>query len=298
MIDTRKALIFIKKQFDDLVNTIKNGTHDTYVTNLSDIPAIKFPTIQSVNVIGDTTSEVLEDLNSTLSSHLMNIKDKIEPVELDFTSILDKLDSLVDKDINKGIEELLTSISNKDVDFSSLEKQLMNIEDTLKSSIKNKKEKKEDGKIYEKLIDGIKETLSNIYVPTFPKVIGSNNAAGTRINPSTEEKQDDIITAVNAFSGLQRSTNMYGTGLVSVGTTAVEVEITGTPESMTIEYPAIAANTGTLYIGKSNVTNAGANAFKSLTAGMSIDIDYDDTTNAIYVVSDTAAQSFIAGGLI
>ena len=91
---------------------------------------------------------------------------------------------------------------------------------------------------------------------------------------------------------------MYGTGLVTVGITAVEVEIAGTPESMTIQYPAITANTGQLYIGKSNVTNAGVNAIHVLLPGESIELDYNDVTNAIYVVSDTASQSFIAGGLL
>ena len=119
-----------------------------------------------------------------------------------------------------------------------------------------------------------------------------------RINPSTEGKQDDTITAIEAISGLQRATNVVGNGLVSVGVTAVEVEITGMPESLIITYPAIAANTGQLYVGKTNVTNLGANAIAVLLPGQSATMDYNDTTNAIYVVSDTASQSFIAGALI
>ena len=94
---------------------------------------------------------------------------------------------------------------------------------------------------------------------------------------STEAKQDDTITAINNVSGLQRSTNMDGGGKVSVGTAAVEATFSGTPESIIIS--ADPANTGTLYVGKSNVTNAGANAICFLSSGESVTIDYSDTTN-------------------
>jgi len=116
------------------------------------------------------------------------------------------------------------------------------------------------------------------------------------ISPATEAKQDDTITAINNISG--QGTDLFGTGLVSVGTTRVEVSLTGTTKSIVIQYPAISTNTGTLYIGKSNVTNAGANAFCSLLPGMSARINYNDATNAIYVISNTASQKFIAGALI
>ena len=69
-------------------------------------------------------------------------------------------------------------------------------------------------------------------------------------------------------------------------------------ESILITYPSIAANTGQLYIGKSNVTSAGANAIAVLLPGQSITLDYDDATNAIYAVSDTASQSIISGSLL
>uniref|UniRef100_A0A6M3LAA5 Uncharacterized protein n=1 Tax=viral metagenome TaxID=1070528 RepID=A0A6M3LAA5_9ZZZZ len=114
------------------------------------------------------------------------------------------------------------------------------------------------------------------------------------INPATEEKQDDIITAINNVSGLQRATNLEGGGKISVGTTAVEVSFSGTPTESVI-ITADNANSGLLYIGKSNVTNAGANAITFLEAGDSVTIDYDDATNAIYVVSDTASQYFWKG---
>jgi len=124
----------------------------------------------------------------------------------------------------------------------------------------------------------------------------SINTSGTSINPATEEKQDDIITAVNNVSGLQRSTNLYGKGKTSVGITAVEIALTGTTKSIIIS--ADSSNTGTLYIGKSDVTTAGANAICFLEAGESVTLDYDDATNALYIVASIASQNYWAGALL
>jgi len=121
------------------------------------------------------------------------------------------------------------------------------------------------------------------------------NVAGTTINPATEEKQDNTITAINAISGLQRATDLQGNGKTAVGTTAVAVVFTGTPESIIIS--ADTSNTGTLYIGKSDVTNLGANAITFLEAGESVEIDYDDTSNALYVVASAVSQNYWAGCL-
>jgi hypothetical protein len=91
--------------------------------------------------------------------------------------------------------------------------------------------------------------------------------------------------------------NMEGGGAVSVGTTALEATFTGTPTRL-IVITADPTNTGLLFIGKSNVTNLGANAFAMLDAGERIEIPYDDATNAVYVVSDTADQTFYKGALL
>lgn len=91
-------------------------------------------------------------------------------------------------------------------------------------------------------------------------------------------------------------TDIEGGGSVSVGTSAVEVTFTGTTKSIIIT--ASQSNTGTLYIGKSNVTSAGANAMTFLVPGESLSIDYDDVSNALYVVADTAAQSFFKGATL
>lgn len=92
------------------------------------------------------------------------------------------------------------------------------------------------------------------------------------------------------------STNLEGGGKVSVGTTAVEATFTSSTKSIIIS--ADIDNTGTLYIGKSNVTSVGANAFAFLLAGESITINYDDAINAVYVVASAVSQNFWKGSLI
>ena len=193
MLNINEAVNVVKRQFSSLISVIKNTTFDSRITNLDEIPVAKFPAIQSVTVIGDTTSEILEDLNTTLSNHLVDIKNKIEPTEIDFTSIIKKLDTLKDPNINKGIEKLLTTISKKEVSFKSLEKQLASIEDTFKEHYNKKKDKKIELD-YTIKFDEIKNVLSNIYIPTAPRTVGLSNKASTRINPATEDKQDDLIT--------------------------------------------------------------------------------------------------------
>jgi hypothetical protein len=100
----------------------------------------------------------------------------------------------------------------------------------------------------------------------------------------------------NLFVKQNISENIEGGGKVSVGTTAVAVTFTGTTTSVIISSDI--NNTGVLYIGKSTVTNLGANAFCFLQAGESVTIDYNDATNALYVVSDTASQYFWKGALL
>lgn len=94
------------------------------------------------------------------------------------------------------------------------------------------------------------------------------------------------------FSG----TTIEGGGKISVGTTAVEV--TFTTETRSIVITADAANTGVLYVGKSNVTSAGANAMLPLEAGDVLTMDYDDSSVPLYVVASVAAQNFWKGATI
>ena len=101
-------------------------------------------------------------------------------------------------------------------------------------------------------------------------------------------------TPINTQSAA--SSDIEGGGKVAVGTTAVEATFSGTPKSVIIT--ADKDNGGVLYVGKSDVASDGSNAMTFLQAGDSIALDYDDTTNAIYVVASAVSQNFWKGAVL
>lgn len=104
-----------------------------------------------------------------------------------------------------------------------------------------------------------------------------------------------IYTLPSGASNPVRSA-MEGGGIVAVGTIAVEADFTGTTNKIIIT--ALGANTGNLYVGASDVESDGSNAIAELEPGDVLTMDYDDVTTAVFVVSDTASQSFIKGALL
>lgn len=134
-------------------------------------------------------------------------------------------------------------------------------------------------------------TLPDIDINDISKGIQTNDVKvtmdGEQVSVSVD-KYDDTTNPIRK--------DMEGGGKVSVGTSAVEVTFTGTTNSIIIT--ADIDNTGKLFIGESNVTNTGANAITFLEAGDVITIDYDDTDNAVYVVSDTSSQNFWKGATL
>lgn len=77
-------------------------------------------------------------------------------------------------------------------------------------------------------------------------------------------------------------------GEVTVGTSAVE--LTFTDQTKTILIQADHDNTGSIWIGKSNVTSS-TNRMARLMAGESVTISLNDTSDPIYAVSDSAGQT-------
>ena len=142
------------------------------------------------------------------------------------------------------------------------------------------------------LPDGTEIALENIadklYQP-MKIVIGADG-----VNDGDVEKSNPFPVSIEEDNNI--SSDMEGGGIVVIGTTAVEMTFTGTPTAIILSAPL--ANTGTLYIGKSTVTSAGANAITYLEAGESLSIDYVDTTNALYVVATVAAQNVFKGALL
>jgi len=90
--------------------------------------------------------------------------------------------------------------------------------------------------------------------------------------------------------------DLEGNGYVTIGTS--EVELTFTGETHHVHLESKTTNTGTIWIGKTGITNTGGNAYASLQPGESIDIPYNDSDNALYAISDTADQSLLKGALL
>ena len=100
----------------------------------------------------------------------------------------------------------------------------------------------------------------------------------------------------NLTVGVTESTDMFGGGKHAVGITALAVTITGIPQSIIIRSDW--NNVGKLFVGKSDVNLNGANALTFLNANDTFIIDYNDTTNAYYVVADTSSQNFWKGAIL
>jgi len=116
------------------------------------------------------------------------------------------------------------------------------------------------------------------------------NKLNNLINPATEDKQDDIIEAVS------NRVDLEGLGNLSVGITQTEIVITGEPHSIRIR--AATTNTGIIFIGEDGILSDGSNDFVRLESGDEIVINYNDTTNALYAISDTADQKINIGILL
>lgn len=119
-----------------------------------------------------------------------------------------------------------------------------------------------------------------------PTLIGVDSATG--LIPTLVEVDATTGEVLVKSSSTPVSADDFEGSPVTVGTTAVELTFTGTTKSILIQSDP--DNTGKIWIGKSNVTSAGANAMIQLKAGEAIELDLDDSSNAIYAVSDTASQ--------
>ena len=81
----------------------------------------------------------------------------------------------------------------------------------------------------------------------------------------------------------------YEGGPVVVGTSAIQMTFVRVTNSIQIE--ADIGNTGFIYVGKSSVTSAGANAITKLEPGATIIMDLNDADDAVYAVADAAGQT-------
>lgn len=77
-----------------------------------------------------------------------------------------------------------------------------------------------------------------------------------------------------------------------------EVELVFSWVTKTIRIQADSGNTGIIYIGNTWVLSDWSNDFQRLSPWDEVSFDYNDSTNAIYVISDTASQTINVWALI
>jgi cell fate (sporulation/competence/biofilm development) regulator YlbF (YheA/YmcA/DUF963 family) len=286
------------------------------IKNELEVVVKNFPEQEKLSgLLGELKKEISDiETNINVETDLKPVAEVVGKIEVWQKATIDAIRDIPEpkeaKDYTESFLQIQKIVKDRKIDFSELV--------TLLKEIASKEVVFDNSEVSSKLdkLDALIEKVSKIKFEIPSRLIykdnikvsvdraggGSGGSSGSSVSVTnldglaTEAKQDDIVTAIDAISGLQRSTDMDGGGKVSVGTTAVEVTFAGTPESIIIS--ADPANTGTLYVGKSTVTNAGANALCFLQSGESITIEYSDITNAVFVVSNTASQHFWKGCLL
>jgi len=93
------------------------------------------------------------------------------------------------------------------------------------------------------------------------------------------------------------ATDLEGLGDIAVGTSQVAITITGTP-TKEIRIRADVDNTGIIFIGKTGVLSDKTNDYVRLYAGDEHTFKYNDATNGLFAISDTAAQNINVGVLL
>lgn len=121
-----------------------------------------------------------------------------------------------------------------------------------------------------------------------------NEATKRTVGIIDETRAQSGIRANPLFIRIAPPTGINGAP-VTVGTAAVELTFTGTTRAISIK--SASTNTGLIWFGASGVDSSGNNAFGELTADAAVEIELDDASAAIYVVSDTSSQKVYKAAL-
>ena len=118
------------------------------------------------------------------------------------------------------------------------------------------------------------------------QLVRTTNSLGSSQQIATETTQSEISAK------LDPATDIETQDLITVGTTAVE--ITFTNDAGQVILCAGDANSGNIFIGKSDVANNGNKAFAVLAPGQTRAFPYDKSVNALYAISNTSNQKLSA----
>ena len=105
-------------------------------------------------------------------------------------------------------------------------------------------------------------------------------------NPTTGAQYVEVIAGTLVTN--ETETTGFNGGTVAVGTAAVELTFTGVTQSIMIT--ADFANGTIIYLGGSDVTQAGVNALTFLQPDQSATFDLNDTSAPLYAIGGTTGQ--------
>jgi hypothetical protein len=113
------------------------------------------------------------------------------------------------------------------------------------------------------------------------------------------DETGDAIPWATLLAGASQvePTNVSQDGNLTVGATQVEIAI-GSTSTRLILLRADPSNTNTIWIGKTGVKNDGTAHLTYLEPGDDVHLPYNNATNALYAISDAAAQTLSVGALI
>jgi hypothetical protein len=140
----------------------------------------------------------------------------------------------------------------------------------------------------DKLIINAEYNPDEVRIKEFDSDVSVNGNTQLKVTPFTDSGTEGVLSVP--------FTDFAGEGDLTVGVTQVEVTFTGVTKEIRIR--ADIANTGIIFIGKIGVLSNKTNDFVRLHAGDEVILDYNDATNALYAISDTAAQTINRGALL
>jgi hypothetical protein len=118
------------------------------------------------------------------------------------------------------------------------------------------------------------------------QLVRTTNSLGSSQQIATETTQSKISAK------LDPATDIETQDLITVGLTAVEIPFTN--DAGQVILCAGDANSGNIFIGKSDVQNNGNKAFAVLAPGQTRAFPYDKSVNALYAISNTFNQKLSA----
>ena len=135
---------------------------------------------------------------------------------------------------------------------------------------------------------------------TAAEIIPSTSGKFQKVYAGLIDENGDLISPSNPLSvdvilDIEQPSDTDDGGDVTIGVSEVELTFSGITKY--IHVYADEGNTGIIFIGKTGVQNDGTQHSYKLLAGDDVFIPYDDSTNALFAISDTASQTITKSAL-